>query len=82
MGGDGCAVPCHVGLGLSWAAWFRCAGALARFAVPGPDPMPMWLTIAIGLVGWVKGDPPRWRFFALLLLLALGTVVGVWRLQG
>jgi uncharacterized membrane protein YeaQ/YmgE (transglycosylase-associated protein family) len=26
-------------------------GALARFAVPGPDPMPAWLTIAIGLVG-------------------------------
>jgi uncharacterized membrane protein YeaQ/YmgE (transglycosylase-associated protein family) len=26
-------------------------GALARFAVPGPDPMPAWLTIAIGLLG-------------------------------
>lgn len=26
-------------------------GALARFAVPGPDPMPAWLTVAIGLVG-------------------------------
>jgi uncharacterized membrane protein YeaQ/YmgE (transglycosylase-associated protein family) len=26
-------------------------GALARFAVPGPDPMPAWLTIAIGLGG-------------------------------
>ena len=30
-------------------------GALARFAVPGPDPMPAWLTIAIGLVGSVVG---------------------------
>jgi uncharacterized membrane protein YeaQ/YmgE (transglycosylase-associated protein family) len=30
-------------------------GALARFAVPGPDPMPAWLTIAIGLVGTVIG---------------------------
>ena len=27
-------------------------GALARFAVPGPDPMPAWLTVVIGLVGW------------------------------
>lgn len=27
------------------------AGGLARLAVPGPDPMPIWLTIAIGLVG-------------------------------
>jgi uncharacterized membrane protein YeaQ/YmgE (transglycosylase-associated protein family) len=26
-------------------------GALARFAIPGPDPMPAWLTIVIGLVG-------------------------------
>lgn len=26
-------------------------GAVARFALPGPDPMPAWLTIAIGLVG-------------------------------
>jgi uncharacterized membrane protein YeaQ/YmgE (transglycosylase-associated protein family) len=30
-------------------------GALARFAVPGPDPMPAWLTIAIGLAGSVIG---------------------------
>jgi uncharacterized membrane protein YeaQ/YmgE (transglycosylase-associated protein family) len=30
-------------------------GALARFAVPGPDPMPMWLTIAIGLGGSLIG---------------------------
>src|SRR5919202_2058712 len=26
-------------------------GSLARLAVPGPDPMPVWLTVAIGLVG-------------------------------
>jgi len=30
-------------------------GALARFALPGPDPMPPWLTIAIGLLGTVIG---------------------------
>src|SRR5713226_3141980 len=30
-------------------------GGLARFAVPGPDPMPAWLTIAIGLGGTVVG---------------------------
>src|SRR5919108_5886018 len=30
-------------------------GALARLAVPGPDPMPIWLTIAIGLVGSLGG---------------------------
>ncbi len=30
-------------------------GALARFALPGPDPMPPWLTIAIGLGGSAIG---------------------------
>lgn len=30
-------------------------GALARFAVPGPDPMPAWLTVAIGLCGSIIG---------------------------
>jgi len=30
-------------------------GALARFALPGPDPMPPWLTIAIGLAGFAIG---------------------------
>jgi uncharacterized membrane protein YeaQ/YmgE (transglycosylase-associated protein family) len=30
-------------------------GALARLAVPGPDPMPIWLTILIGIGGSVIG---------------------------
>ncbi len=30
-------------------------GALARLAVPGPDPMPAWLTIVIGLTGSISG---------------------------
>lgn len=30
-------------------------GALARLAIPGPDPMPIWLTLAIGLVGSIVG---------------------------
>jgi uncharacterized membrane protein YeaQ/YmgE (transglycosylase-associated protein family) len=30
-------------------------GALARLALPGPDPMPIWLTVAIGLVGSITG---------------------------
>ena len=30
-------------------------GALARFAVPGPDPMPIWMTIALGLAGSIIG---------------------------
>jgi uncharacterized membrane protein YeaQ/YmgE (transglycosylase-associated protein family) len=30
-------------------------GALGRLAVPGRDPMPLWLTILIGLVGAIVG---------------------------
>jgi uncharacterized membrane protein YeaQ/YmgE (transglycosylase-associated protein family) len=30
-------------------------GGLARLAIPGPDPMPIWLTLAIGLVGSITG---------------------------
>jgi uncharacterized membrane protein YeaQ/YmgE (transglycosylase-associated protein family) len=30
-------------------------GSLARLAVPGPDPMPIWLTVAIGLLGSAVG---------------------------
>lgn len=26
-------------------------GGLARWAVPGPDPMPVWMTIVLGLLG-------------------------------
>ena len=30
-------------------------GGLARFAIPGPDPMPMWMTILFGLAGAFLG---------------------------
>ena len=31
-------------------------GALARLAVPGPDPMPWWATILLGVAGmWIGG---------------------------
>ena len=30
-------------------------GALARLAVPGPDPMPLWATSALGVAGFVVG---------------------------
>jgi uncharacterized membrane protein YeaQ/YmgE (transglycosylase-associated protein family) len=38
-------------------------GSLARWAVPGPDPMPIWLTVAIGLVGSLAGG---------------GLAIGIW----
>jgi uncharacterized membrane protein YeaQ/YmgE (transglycosylase-associated protein family) len=30
-------------------------GGLARWAVPGPDPMPIWMTIILGLAGSLIG---------------------------
>ena len=60
-------------------------GALARFALPGPDPMPPWLTIAIGLLGTAIGtgivlgtvgrDSASWSglasFFAAVALVVI-----------
>jgi uncharacterized membrane protein YeaQ/YmgE (transglycosylase-associated protein family) len=31
-------------------------GGLARWAVPGPDPMPIWMTTLFGLVGSTVGS--------------------------
>jgi uncharacterized membrane protein YeaQ/YmgE (transglycosylase-associated protein family) len=33
-------------------------GGLARWAVPGPDPMPIWLTFVIGVAGAAIGGGP------------------------
>jgi uncharacterized membrane protein YeaQ/YmgE (transglycosylase-associated protein family) len=46
-----------VSLGLILAILFSgvITGSLARLAIPGPDPMPLWLTLAIGLVGSIVG---------------------------
>jgi uncharacterized membrane protein YeaQ/YmgE (transglycosylase-associated protein family) len=44
-----------VGFVISVLVWGFVLGGLARFALPGPDPMPVWLTIAIGLAGAIAG---------------------------
>ena len=35
--------------------WGFVIGALARLAIPGPDPMPIWMTMAIGIGGSLIG---------------------------
>jgi uncharacterized membrane protein YeaQ/YmgE (transglycosylase-associated protein family) len=35
--------------------WGFIVGGLARFAVPGPDPMPIWMTTAFGIGGSLIG---------------------------
>jgi uncharacterized membrane protein YeaQ/YmgE (transglycosylase-associated protein family) len=61
-------------------------GALARFAVPGPDPMPAWLTVLIGLGGTLigagivvaaAGADPAW--FGIAGFLASVTLVVIYR---
>jgi uncharacterized membrane protein YeaQ/YmgE (transglycosylase-associated protein family) len=35
--------------------WGLIIGGLARLAIPGPDPMPLWMTAAIGIGGALIG---------------------------
>jgi uncharacterized membrane protein YeaQ/YmgE (transglycosylase-associated protein family) len=48
-------------------------GALARLALPGPDPMSIWMTIALGLAGSFVGG----LITGLLWHRAAGFVVSV-----
>ena len=55
-------------------------GALARLAVPGPDPMPVWLTIAIGLAGSFGGGAIAaliWGWNSTYGVSILGFVVAI-----
>jgi uncharacterized membrane protein YeaQ/YmgE (transglycosylase-associated protein family) len=40
---------------ISILVWGFIIGGLARLAIPGPDPMPIWMTTAIGIVGSLIG---------------------------
>ena len=48
-------------------------GALARLALPGPDPMPIWATILLGIAGMLVGG----LIFGLLIGRGLGLLGGV-----
>ena len=51
-------------MGLVWIVIVSLvAGALARLALPGPDPMPWWATILLGFVGGVLGGIVFWILF-------------------
>jgi uncharacterized membrane protein YeaQ/YmgE (transglycosylase-associated protein family) len=43
--------------------WGFIVGGLARLAIPGPDPMPVWMTIAIGIGGSLLGGIVTRLFF-------------------
>jgi uncharacterized membrane protein YeaQ/YmgE (transglycosylase-associated protein family) len=55
-------------------------GGLARLAVPGPDPMPVWLTVAIGLAGsWGGGAVAAaiWGWDATTAVSFVGFIVAI-----
>jgi uncharacterized membrane protein YeaQ/YmgE (transglycosylase-associated protein family) len=49
--------------------WGLVVGALARLAVPGPDPMSIWMTIVLGLAGSLLGG--------IVAQLLIGTTGGI-----
>jgi uncharacterized membrane protein YeaQ/YmgE (transglycosylase-associated protein family) len=62
-------------------------GALGRLAVPGPDPMPIWVTILLGIVGSIVGGSVALAVglgagwvFVLSVLAATLIVIGYRRL--
>jgi uncharacterized membrane protein YeaQ/YmgE (transglycosylase-associated protein family) len=76
-----------VGLLIFLALGGLVLGALARLAVPGPDPMPWWATILLGVSGMWIGGILSWVLFgrtsgffvslltAVLLLIAYRKLV-------
>jgi uncharacterized membrane protein YeaQ/YmgE (transglycosylase-associated protein family) len=56
-------------------------GALARLAVPGPDPMPIWLTVVVGLAGSLGGGGIAYaagaRSAYVISLVGFGTAIAL-----
>jgi uncharacterized membrane protein YeaQ/YmgE (transglycosylase-associated protein family) len=53
-------------------------GALARLAVPGPDPMPWWGTVLLGWLGSLLGGIVAWVFLGHaggIIFAILGAIV-------
>jgi uncharacterized membrane protein YeaQ/YmgE (transglycosylase-associated protein family) len=53
-------------------------GALARLALPGPDPMPIWATILLGWAGSLVGGVVSWILLgrpAGIFLSILGAIL-------
>ena len=55
-------------------------GGLARFALPGPDPMSIWMTALIGIAGSFAGGLLWWLLFhrnggGIVLSVAFATLI-------
>jgi uncharacterized membrane protein YeaQ/YmgE (transglycosylase-associated protein family) len=57
-------------------------GALGRLAVPGPDPMPLWTTILLGIAGAIVGGTAGYAligeagYFLGAIIVAAVIVIG------
>jgi uncharacterized membrane protein YeaQ/YmgE (transglycosylase-associated protein family) len=67
-----------LGLLLFLAFWGLAAGGIARWAVPGPDPMGFLGTVALGLAGSFLGGLVMWALFgrgAGFIAAVLGSIL-------
>lgn len=66
-----------VGFVLAVLVWGFVLGGLARWAVPGPDPMPVWMTTAFGIAGSLLGAAVGLAVFGRTGGFALGLLATV-----
>ena len=64
--------------------WGLVVGALARFALPGPDPLSIWWTAALGVSGSLVGGLLGMTFFGttgglLLAVVAATALLALYR---
>jgi uncharacterized membrane protein YeaQ/YmgE (transglycosylase-associated protein family) len=67
-----------VGIILAIVVGGLIVGALARLALPGPDPMPIWATILLGWAGSILGGVISWIFLGRgpgIFLSLVGAIV-------
>jgi uncharacterized membrane protein YeaQ/YmgE (transglycosylase-associated protein family) len=77
-----------IGTLLSWAVFGLVVGAIARFLYPGRQPMSLWMTMLLGIVGsflggfvsWMVGFRPEEGAFrgAGWIMSIVGAMVVVW----
>jgi uncharacterized membrane protein YeaQ/YmgE (transglycosylase-associated protein family) len=62
--------------------WGLVVGGLARLAIPGPDPMPIWATLGLGLAGSIVGGIASHVLFGLGAGLAGSVIFSMLLLAG
>lgn len=66
-----------IGAIISWIVFGLIAGAIARYLVPGPQPMTTFRTIALGIIGSLAGGFVAWLFVGGSPLQASGFILSI-----